>query len=284
MDNLAENSIDVKDLFWLAGLLEGEGSFLKPPPSDLKRPRIKISMTDADVIKRVNQLFAVDYYYTRRTLRKAHWKTEYSTILRGKRANVLMSQLYPLMGERRRSQIQAAIGFVPMTETIPNRDLWFYWLAGLLEGEGSFLPGPPTESNKIRIQITMTDKDVLERTAQLIRVRVKGPYTRTNSSTQFKPHYMAVCKGKNAADLMRSLYPLMGNRRQQQILKAFESYFPNREYGNNHPQAKLTEEKVRVIRGKIEGGEPLHQIALEYGVDTSLIWQIKARRIWKHIE
>ena len=40
------------DLTWLAGLLEGEGSFLKAPPSDPNCPRISLEMTDKDVVER----------------------------------------------------------------------------------------------------------------------------------------------------------------------------------------------------------------------------------------
>jgi hypothetical protein len=130
----------------------------------------------------------------------------------------------------------------------------------------------------------MTDKDVLERAAQLMGGKVKGPYSRANISTQFKPYYIVVRKGKNGFTLMNSLFPLMGNRRKQQILTALATYIPNHEFGDNHPQAKLTVEKVRDIRGRIKGGQSLRQIAHHYNVDTSLIWQIKAGYIWRHVE
>lgn len=34
------DDISAAELYWLAGWLEGEGSFVRPPPSDPKRPRI----------------------------------------------------------------------------------------------------------------------------------------------------------------------------------------------------------------------------------------------------
>ena len=42
----------------------------------------------------------------------------------------------------------------------------FFWLVGLLEGEGSFMPAPPSEPTRPRISIQMTDEDVLSRVAQ----------------------------------------------------------------------------------------------------------------------
>lgn len=42
-----------------------------------------------------------------------------------------------------------------------------YWLAGLLEGEGSFSPGPTSAPNSARISLTITDADVVARVAAL---------------------------------------------------------------------------------------------------------------------
>jgi hypothetical protein len=39
-------------LIWLAGILEGEGSFMKGPPSSPNRPVISMVTTDIDVALR----------------------------------------------------------------------------------------------------------------------------------------------------------------------------------------------------------------------------------------
>lgn len=39
------------------------------------------------------------------------------------------------------------------------------WLAGLLEGEGSLIPGPPSYPNSPIIAIQMTDEDVVAKAA-----------------------------------------------------------------------------------------------------------------------
>jgi hypothetical protein len=40
------------ELAWLAGILEGEGSFIKPVPSAPRLAVVRISTTDRDVVER----------------------------------------------------------------------------------------------------------------------------------------------------------------------------------------------------------------------------------------
>jgi hypothetical protein len=51
--------------------------------------------------------------------------------------------------------------------TMPDTD--FYWLVGLLEGEGSFIAATQTHQEMIRVE--MTDADVVQRVATLFGVR-----------------------------------------------------------------------------------------------------------------
>lgn len=62
------------DLHWLAGLLEGEGSFMKPSPSSPNCPIISLQMTDEDIVKRVSLLFNCKYHSSNRGADKG-WKT-----------------------------------------------------------------------------------------------------------------------------------------------------------------------------------------------------------------
>lgn len=97
------------ELAWLAGLLEGEGSFVPPPPSDPNRPRISIEMTDRDIVRRVATMFELAYVQSRRYETKVNWKQSFCVILRGQRAVSLMKRLYPYMGERRKKRINEII-------------------------------------------------------------------------------------------------------------------------------------------------------------------------------
>lgn len=95
------------DIYWLAGLLEGEGSFCKAPPSQPYAPIISIEMTDKDVVERVAGMFQTALVTPKKRSKK--WKQTYRAAIRGKRAVELMKQLHPLMGQRRQGQIDEVL-------------------------------------------------------------------------------------------------------------------------------------------------------------------------------
>jgi hypothetical protein len=68
------------EIFWLAGLLEAEGSFVAAPPSDPKRPRISLAMTDADIVERVSRLFG-GTAIQQQAGRVQGWKATYRTLV-----------------------------------------------------------------------------------------------------------------------------------------------------------------------------------------------------------
>lgn|SRR5690606_7769933 len=93
-----------RDLIWLAGLCEGEATF------DLHRgkyPRVRLAMTDRDVIGRAALLLGASIRVTFRPApNKATWHTELS----GTRAAEIMRQLLPHMGARRSAKIAEILG------------------------------------------------------------------------------------------------------------------------------------------------------------------------------
>lgn len=89
-----------------------------------------------------------------------------------------------------------------------------YWLAGLLEGEGSFTYHRQTRGRYVpKVIVRMTDLDVVERAAALMGSRI---HTQKRLGGHKDLHGTAVT-GKRAVRLMRSLLPLMGERRSTQI-------------------------------------------------------------------
>lgn len=111
--------MDLLDLMWLAGLLEGEGSFLKGPPSQPHRPRISLQMTDKDVVEKAASLMKVGHKVRPNDRRNPKWKPIYQAVLSGKRAVHLMKSLKPYMGTRRRQQIDEAVAcFVDKSKTV----------------------------------------------------------------------------------------------------------------------------------------------------------------------
>ena len=90
-------TIKMKDIIWLAGLLEGEGWF---GLHHKKYPSISIAMTDEDVIIRVAALIKSNIYRQRNA-----WVAQVS----GTYAIGWMMTLYTLLGKRRRSAVVNAI-------------------------------------------------------------------------------------------------------------------------------------------------------------------------------
>jgi hypothetical protein len=103
----AGTGLNWKELYWLAGWLEAEGSFCKPPPSSPRKARIHAGSTDRDVIQEVARLLCVTARGERS--RASHWSPYWRLLLGGGRAITVMQAIRPVMGQRRSSQIDAAI-------------------------------------------------------------------------------------------------------------------------------------------------------------------------------
>lgn len=106
----------------------------------------------------------------------------------------------------------------PLATSIAERDL--YWLAGWLEGEGSFQGavrmdhGYPTF--KISVGARCTDRDVVEHAYDTFGGTMGGPYDKKQEN--WKPYWQwGVQSRADSLRLMRLLRPLLGERRQAQI-------------------------------------------------------------------
>ena len=149
------------------------------------------------------------------------------------------------------------------------------WLAGLLEGEGSFLKAPPSAPNCPRLSLEMTDKDIVERAASLMGGKV---VKRILKSTVWKPAYRVIIKGSRAAALMRLLYLVMGIRRRSQIDVALKNYIERMKGDNTR---RLSEDQVRQIRQRT--GSTISALAREFGVSRPTIRSIRERKSWTHV-
>lgn len=279
------------DRYWLAGLLEGEGSFLKGSPSRPNRLLVSLQMCDADVVEHAASMMGnrpVNRYHRRS---KPWTKPVFATRVNGFAAAELMRELYPLMGGLRRRQIQNALasyrgptrsplrpsgcaadgcdlraharglcrrhylsywdasrrgrpspiqpvprpetpgveGLAPRFETgtvgdgVSPDGPARAWLAGLLEGEGTFSAPPPSSPNDPRVSIHMCDREIIERSAQLVGGRPIKTDDR-GLSAGWQVAYVWVLGGGRGARLMRELSPLLGERRRSQIDRALASY------------------------------------------------------------
>jgi hypothetical protein len=101
------------DLAWLAGLLEGEGYFgigvrkataKNRQLRDSKTPRITLTMTDEDVVRRAHALAGVGKVYG--PYARGEWKPQWSWMVANRKdALPLMEKLRPHMGQRRAAKI-----------------------------------------------------------------------------------------------------------------------------------------------------------------------------------
>jgi hypothetical protein len=86
-----------------------------------------------------------------------------------------------------------------------------HWLAGLLEGDGTFgLTGSPTRRYPL-ISVEMCDRDVVIRAATILGAT--GAHPREPEEEGWSVTYVAKISGERAAAWMRRLRPLMGLRR-----------------------------------------------------------------------
>jgi hypothetical protein len=98
--------VDAETLAWLAGLLEGEGTFFLSKNvvkgKLYQYPLIALNMTDADVVDRVSVLFGNKSYKARNKDRKDSFRA----VITGQRAVDWMRRVLPYMGMRRARKIQ----------------------------------------------------------------------------------------------------------------------------------------------------------------------------------
>jgi hypothetical protein len=95
------------------------------------------------------------------------------------------------------------------------------WLAGWLEGEGTFFCHiePARGNRKAYVRLTVraasVDKEIVDKAQTIAGGRVYGPYKYTENR---QPHYQWGISGKSAAaEFMRLIRPHLGTRRRAQI-------------------------------------------------------------------
>jgi len=267
-------------LAWLAGILEGEGTFLRPLPSMPNCPIVACRMTDRDVVERV----ATEFGTAVMAIDKGKYRTEFAATLKGRCAVELMADIKPLMGERRQWAIDSALGcyrpparkldfkiaeeirrrfrrgesvsslardYRVARQTIypilkgriyhsqPNRPWrrqgdsmpcvetpsWMspqelHWLAGWLEGEGSFLAPPPSNPGRPRISGQARDKDVVAEVGRLFQTKPIFDRSGQLRNPAWSAMWRILIQGRRAITLMLALEPLMGQRRQEKIRAA----------------------------------------------------------------
>jgi hypothetical protein len=202
-------------------------------------------MTDRDVVVRVAGLFKRAVVATRP--REDHHKIPYVTTIKGSSAARMMRALTPLMSPRRRSQIERALRqhhptrrFSPAPEKLITDRLelsWeaadavarTVWLAGILEGEGSFLSAKLGRHSYPRVQMTMCDRFVLERAMTLMTgSRIYAVTDDRAIELGWSDAWIVTVNGRAAAPVMRAVLPWMGARKTRAIDRSLSAWRPIR--------------------------------------------------------
>lgn len=109
--------LSVRDIAWLAGIVEGEGciaiSHTNRRTTSANSIRIHVGMTDKDVVERVAAIFGTrmigPHYSKDRDGHKR--KPQYRAVVTQGLAASWMMTIYPLLGERRRQAAGEALAF-----------------------------------------------------------------------------------------------------------------------------------------------------------------------------
>jgi len=207
-------------------------------------------MTDRDVVVRVAELFRRAVVATR--ARQDHHKIASVTTIKGAPAARMMLALVPLMSPRRRAQIERALRDPSprvgrrtrrssrATEELitdgtelswegADGDARIAWLAGILEGEGSFLTARFDSYCYPRVQMTMCDRFVLERTMTLMPgSHIYSVNDKRRAERGWSDSWMVTVNGLPAAAVMKAVLPWMGSRRTRAIDRSLSAWRPIR--------------------------------------------------------
>lgn len=149
-----------------------------------------------------------------------------------------------------------------------------HWLAGLLEGEGSFFPGPPSQPHLPVISIQMTDEDVMARVSRLLSRKACASKPK---KAEWKTTYQLRVVGGRAVAWMEALLPLMGARRQEQIVRAIASYAPR-------DRTLLDEARAEEALALLAAGSTVSQVAERYGTTVWCIYDLRLGRTHKGLD
>jgi hypothetical protein len=221
-----ELHFDTRQLAWLVGLMEGEGSFVRGSPAKPRRPTTSINMTDEDVINHVCELWGTRLWTLKVT--EPRYKPAHRTELVGGSAVAMMTLLRSHLSARRQAQIDEAVATYQPLRCIKHKRFCValdgvdefdrHWLSGFLEGEGSF--GFSKSANGPMLEVQSVDYDVMFRVQRILRERYAisvNLHTRPPRREGYQPQYHLACYGDAARAIMADIEPLMGERRRLRI-------------------------------------------------------------------
>src|SRR5687767_11525169 len=135
--------------------------------------------------------------------------------------------------------------------TLPeNSEAHWAWLAGILDGEGSFFVN--AKRGYASISVGMKDEDIIRRAADVMGC--KRIWLANNRS--HKNMWRCALQGQRALLVMERIYPWLGTRRRAKVdwIREKVKSLPGPVHGERSPLARLTANDVMEIRSLSSGG------------------------------
>ena len=161
--------------------------------------------------------------------------------------------------------------------------LFYAWLAGIVEGEGSF----DMSGKGLQVRVGMSDRDIIERIASALG-RSESVQTNHRGPNRKTMYVIAIC-GPDAVGLMMTLYTFLGMRRRNQIRAALAKWrsTPRLRFINRW---KLTPEKAATIRVAMrkapkcsrERAAMARQFREIYGISYPSVYRAAKGVTWRH--
>lgn len=137
-----------------------------------------------------------------------------------------------------------------------------YWLAGILEGEAYF--SIKDIHSSVGIAVEMTDEDIIKRICIIFGTKYCKPKVRKSTHKQ---SYKTIVRGAKAVEIMKLIFPIMGDRRKERIKNCIDSY-------TLKPRGVLKENQIIEIKERFLKGEKVKDIAKDYPVTYWRLYQI----------
>lgn len=161
--------------------------------------------------------------------------------------------------------------------TLPNNtDAQWAWLAGILDGEGSFYVN--AKRGYAAICIGMKDEDVIRRVADTMGCK--------RIWRAQKGIWRCAAQGKRAVLVMDRIYSWMSIRRKAKIDSVREAIraLPGHVHGERSPLARLKANDVRQIRALAQEGVLQARLAERFGLTQPGISAIVLRKTWARLD
>lgn len=137
---------NTRDIYWLAGIIEGEGNICVGPHT----PALRVSMSDLDIMIRVAKILPAKvngpYNSSKKKIDGTACKPLYQVGVTGTKAAAWLMTLYPLLGERRKAVAKEALS-VWKSRLIYNRDKEFCTYGHPLNGDNLYIT--PSDSGRV---------------------------------------------------------------------------------------------------------------------------------------